>query len=137
METGLDWKQQERKKEIRCSAHLFATPPLCLSPSEILLFKHAMHFQTNYRFSMEPGELVTALCVLQSVTPFETFKGKSADSPRVLFSAQTAPPHIPPARTATATTTLGPPPISASPTVITPCLLPTPDPYYGPLWPQS
>lgn len=31
METGLDWKQQERKKEIRCSAHLSTTPPLCPS----------------------------------------------------------------------------------------------------------
>lgn len=31
METGLDWIQQERKKEIRCSAHLSAATPLCPS----------------------------------------------------------------------------------------------------------
>ena len=43
METGLDWKQQERKKEIRCSAHLSTTPPLC--PSLKIPLSNTMHFQ--------------------------------------------------------------------------------------------
>lgn len=56
METGLDWKQQERKKEIRCSAHLSTTPPLCPS-LKIPLFNMKCIFKliTGFPFGRRAG----------------------------------------------------------------------------------
>lgn len=111
METGLDWKQQERRKE-RKSGALPTSSPLLLcapphSPSETLLFKHAMHFQTNYGFSMEPERAGDrSVCPTICNSARKTFKGKSCNTLGVLFSAQTASqyPRPPPAWTPTTTT---------------------------------
>lgn len=112
---GLPWKQGltgnnrrggKERNPVLC-------PPLRHSSSvPLLLFKHVMHFQTNYRFSMEPGRAGDrSACPTIRGGARKPLKAGGCNTPGVLFLAQTAShPPEPPARTTTTTTTQSPHP---------------------------